>query len=111
MTRCLGIVEVPEVFPRVTSIPIKAVLCWFVVKLQWRSTVAWCKREIANCHCFVGGEFSGVSFRKGGWAARSLFLFKRFLKKSNAFGMILVHYSFEILLETCILLLKPIYSN
>ena len=30
-----------EVFLRVTLTPIKAVLYWFVVKLQWRSTVAW----------------------------------------------------------------------
>ena len=30
-----------EVFPRVTLTPTKAVLYWFVVKLQWRSTVAW----------------------------------------------------------------------
>jgi len=60
MTGCPGIVEVPEVFPRVTSTPIKAVLYWFVVKLQWRSTVAWCIREIANCHPFCWGrEFRG----------------------------------------------------
>lgn len=60
----------------------------------------------------LGASLHGSVVRwVAGWLGVCFCLSDFWREKSNAFGMILVHYSFENLLETCILLLKPTYSN